>query len=110
MGIGSSKNAVKPEISQFFMETSKTPASGKQRLYQIRLIRHNNRRGGLANIYNRNEPSKKPALAQFWDKSLTLSRARLMARALSIGATIEPYSIQRVPAIELAFSCSGSTA
>lgn len=90
MGIGSSKNAVKPEISQFFMETSKTPASGKQRLYQIRLIGIMTV-GGFANIYNRNEPSIKPTLAQFWDKSLTLSRARLMARALSIGARIEPY-------------------
>ena len=27
MGIGSSKNAVKPEVSQFFMKTSKTPGS-----------------------------------------------------------------------------------
>jgi len=44
MGIGYSKNAVKPETSQFFPEASKTPASGKQGLYQIQLIRHNDRR------------------------------------------------------------------
>ena len=107
MGIGSSKNAVKPETSHFFMEASKTPASGKQGLYQIQLIGIMTV-GEFANIYNRNEPSIKPTQTQFWDKSLTLSRARLMARALSIGATIEPYSIQRVYAILSAFSCSGS--